>query len=56
LEASNLHFSDSGVFVLRGNVSGDNVNRGLESISRVFKSLDKIKPEVFEGAKKNLGL
>lgn len=33
VEAVNLHFSDAGVFVLRGNVSGDNVNKGLEALN-----------------------
>ena len=37
LEAKNFHFSDSGFFMLRGQVSGNNVNNILEKTALELK-------------------
>lgn len=56
LEASNYHFSDAGMFCLRGVVSGDNLNNGIESVAKVFKNLQKTTKAEFERARKKFAL
>ena len=56
LEARNYHFSDAGMFLLRGVVSGDNLNSGVESVAQVFKNLQNTTQADYERARKRLGL
>lgn len=56
LEAKNFHFSDSGMFSLRGVVSGNNLNSALEAVANVFNASKKVKKADFERARKSLGL
>lgn len=53
LEATPMHFSDTGMFVIRSQVNPNGIQNVLESIASVFKSLDKI-PETEFQAYKNL--
>ena len=51
-----MHFSDSGLFTLRGNVSGDNVNQALEGMAKILSSVENVSDVQFEGAKRTLGV
>ena len=55
LEATNMHFSDSGLFILRANVNGDNVNKAIELIAGELKGF-KITDAELRVAKKKLKL
>lgn len=54
LEARNYHFSDSGFFMLRGQVSGNNINKLIEKFAAEIKSIEKLDKAHFERAKKRL--
>lgn len=56
LEARNYHYSDAGFFMIRGQVTGNNVNNALEKIAQEMKNLSKLPKSEFERAKKALGL
>ncbi len=54
LEASNYHFTDSGMFMIRAVVNGNNVNQSLDLMSKEVASLEKITQAEFDGAQRNL--
>lgn len=56
LEARNFHYSDSGMFMLRGCVSGNNTNNLIDKISEEVKGVQKLNKGEFERAKKRLTL
>lgn len=56
IEAQNFHFSDSGIYVLRGSVMGNNTNAFLDNLSKAVKAIDSLSKENFEGAQKRLKL
>lgn len=56
LEAKNFHFTDSGFFMLRAQVSGNNVNTVLEKLAEQMKQIGKLPKSEFERAKKALSL
>jgi len=39
MEARNFHFSDAGFFMLRGQVSGNNVNNLIEKMAEQVKKI-----------------
>lgn len=56
LEARNFHFTDSGFFMLRGQVSGNNVTNAIEKVAQQLKGISKLPKSEFERAKKALAL
>ena len=56
LEAVNMHFTDSGLLILRADVSGDNVNKTIEMIANEVKNLGNINNADLNIAKKKLKL
>jgi len=56
VEATNMHFTDSGLFIIRANINGDNVNKALELIAGEFKALGSSKDAELRVAKKKLKL
>lgn len=56
IEATNMHFTDSGLFIIRTNINGDNVNKALELVATEFKALGDISEAELNVAKKKLKL
>lgn len=56
LEASNQHFTDSGLFVVRGETSSDKLNSTLDLVAKEFGSLGKVNEKELNAAKKRLKL
>ena len=56
LEAVNMHFTDSGLFIMRSDVNGDHVNKTIEMIANEVKSLSNISNADLNIAKKKLKL
>ena len=54
LEAVNMHFTDSGLLILRSDVNGDHVNKTIEMIANEVKSLNNINNADLNAAKKKL--
>ena len=54
LEATNSHFTDSGVFVLRGSTSTEKLNNTLELLAGVFKGVANVSEEDVNAAKKRI--
>ena len=54
VEAFVKNFSEQGVFGLRACVMGENVNRTLDNLFKIWKQLDNISDEQFQNAKKKL--
>lgn len=56
MEARNYHFSDSGFFMFRGKVSGNNVNNLIEKFSAQINKIGQSNKSEFERAKKKLSV
>ena len=56
LEAANMHFTDSGLLILRADVNGDNINKAIELITKEVKALGSVNNSELNIAKKKLKL